>query len=86
VFQKAKSNLDILRTSWRDEDRSNHFIYHLVKDINEMSARPSAEARKFFLDKIKRAQQLYAEMEKGRVQLHEYSRGDFLKVWEESFG
>lgn len=86
IFQKAKTDRDISKTPWKKEYRSNHFIYNLAKDVNIMSQKTSADARKYFLNKIKTAKTFYDEIKKSDAQLHAHSKGDFLNSWEESFG
>lgn len=85
IFQNSLSDPEVLRTSWDIKSRNNHFIYNLASDINEMSQGSPAEARKYFLNKIKMAQSFYAELTRSGAQLHPHSQGDFLKSWEEIF-
>lgn len=85
VFSNARGNKDFLRTSWRQQDRYNHYIYNFSQDVSAMAEMKKEEAKNFFLKRIQGAKDIYRSLQANKTQLHKHSSGDFLDSWEDSF-
>lgn len=85
LFVEAQKNKKVFELSWKDEDRYNHYMYHIVAEANRIKAMTPAKGKAYMTERIDNAIELYKKINASKQALHAHSQGDFLKSWKDCF-